>query len=155
MKLDIFIDRALRAVALFLFIAIFLVVLAQVFFRYLLNSPLVWSEELARYLFIWLCFTGWVIATRADHHIAIGILRQRLPPLLRRLLHAAIEAGHLLLAALLFWNGYLLLMRNLSVGTVTLFFPFAVVYAIVPAASLLIAASALQRLFEGSRSEAA
>ncbi len=149
------IDRGLRVIALMLFAAIFVVVLLQVFFRYVLNSPLIWTEELARYLFVWLCFVGWVIAGRGGHHIAIGLLRDRLPPVPRRLLLALIECGNLVLAAFLGWNGHLLVIRNLSVGTVTLFFPFAVVYAVVPVASLLIALSSLRSLARLRRSEGA
>ena len=40
----------------------FLCVFAQVVLRYGFDSPLVWSDELARYLFVWCAFLGWVIA---------------------------------------------------------------------------------------------
>ena len=37
---------------------------AQVVLRYGFNDPLTWSDELARYLFIWCSFLGWIIASR-------------------------------------------------------------------------------------------
>lgn len=138
-------DRALAGVALLLFAAIFTIVLAQVFFRYVLDQPLIWSEELARYLFVWLCFTGWVIASRAGDHILITALRDRVP-CLRRWMPVVAELAHLLLAALLLRYGYEMVLRNLRVATVTLFFPFAVVYAVVPVAAALIAWTAIREI---------
>ena len=139
-------DRVLALLAISLFLAVFAVVLAQVFFRYVLNEPLIWSEELARYLFVWLCFLGWVIASRREDYILITALRDRLPPVLRRSVPILAELAHLLLALLLLRYGFEMTVRNLRVGTVTLFFPFAVVYAVVPAAALLIVWTSLRHI---------
>ena len=38
--------------------AMCLVLLAQVISRYLFGKPLTWSEELARYMFVWLALLG-------------------------------------------------------------------------------------------------
>ena len=50
----------------------------QVFFRYILNSPLSWSEELARLCLVWLGFMGSVIALRKGEHIYIGNITKKL-----------------------------------------------------------------------------
>ena len=42
-----------------------LVTLAQVIFRYVLAAPLPWSEELARYCFVWIVFLGGAVDFRA------------------------------------------------------------------------------------------
>ena len=52
-----------------------LVVAVQVFFRYGLNHSLFWSEELARYLFIWAVYVGCSYATQMDRHLEVTILR--------------------------------------------------------------------------------
>ena len=44
------------------------VVAAQVFFRYVLNHSLFWSEELARYILVWLTFLGASVAYRRGVH---------------------------------------------------------------------------------------
>ena len=56
--------RAIDALAIALFTAMFGCVIAQVFFRYFLGSPLTWSDELGRYLLVWCSFLGWIIAAR-------------------------------------------------------------------------------------------
>jgi TRAP-type C4-dicarboxylate transport system permease small subunit len=50
------------------------VVASQVFFRYALNHSLFWSEELARYILVWLTFLGATVAYRRGAHPRIDLL---------------------------------------------------------------------------------
>lgn len=49
-------------------------VLVAVFFRYVLNNPLYWSEEAARFLLIWLAFAGAALAFERGHHVNMDVL---------------------------------------------------------------------------------
>ncbi len=49
------------------------VTVAQVLLRYLTDQPLAWTEEFARFLFVWTCFLGAVVGARRGTHFAIGI----------------------------------------------------------------------------------
>ncbi|MEX2567563.1 MAG: TRAP transporter small permease [Cyclobacteriaceae bacterium] len=55
------------------------IMITQVFFRYILNNSLVWSEELVRFLFIWLTFLGAAINIRDKWHIGMDYLHSILP----------------------------------------------------------------------------
>jgi len=145
-RLNAWLLRAIDALAVVLFATLFGVVLAQIGFRYLLGSPLVWSEELARYIFVWVCFLGWLMAVARNDHIVITMFRDRLGGACRTMVLVVAELASIVLAAVLLWQGWALAGRNLTVTTVTLPFPFAVVYAIVPAAAALIILFALTRL---------
>lgn len=57
-----------------------LAIFAQVIFRYILKSPLSWSEELSRYLFVWVSFIGSVVAARRRQHVGVELLVNRFPP---------------------------------------------------------------------------
>ena len=59
--------------------AMALVVGAQVFSRYALNHSLFWSEELARFLLIWLSFLGATVAYFYGAHPGVDSLVRRLP----------------------------------------------------------------------------
>ena len=59
--------------------AMTLVVLAQVFFRFVVYVPLPWSEEVARYLMVWMGMLGAVVAQRKGLHIGVRVLVERLP----------------------------------------------------------------------------
>lgn len=52
-------------------VTISVVLVLQVFMRYFVNSPLVWAEELARYLLVWCTMIGTSLAVRESRHIVV------------------------------------------------------------------------------------
>jgi len=57
------------------------VTFAQVITRYGLGDPLIWSEELARYLFVWVSMIGAALAIREGGHFGLDLLIRRVPAL--------------------------------------------------------------------------
>lgn len=51
----------------------------QIFMRYVMGASLSWSEELARYLFIWMTYVGVSYAVRRDAHIRVTMATDLLP----------------------------------------------------------------------------
>ena len=66
-------------VLVLLFGVIVCVMFAQVVFRYIFNNSLSWSEELIRFLFVWLTFLGGALAIKDKTHIAVEFLIKALP----------------------------------------------------------------------------
>ena len=66
------IEAVARAAVLGLTLLVLLVMLAQVFFRYVLNSSLQWSEELAVWGMVWMVFVGSVLLVRRSEHDSTG-----------------------------------------------------------------------------------
>jgi len=60
------------------------VVFLQFFTRYVLNDSLAWTEEVARYLLILVCFLGAITATRRGAHITLEFLMRMVPPRLAK-----------------------------------------------------------------------
>ena len=75
------IDRAIGAVveplAALLVVVEIAILSAGVFTRYVLGNPLVWSDELATIVFLWLAMLGAVVAYRRGEHIALSVLVRR------------------------------------------------------------------------------
>ena len=63
-----------------------LVLFAGVVFRYLLHRPLIWSDELASILFLWLAMLGAVVAFRRGEHMRMTALVARVSPTQRAFL---------------------------------------------------------------------
>ena len=70
-RLNAALHRATCVAAIGLLAAIFVILILQIAFRYVLNAPLVWPEEAARYLYIWVCYLGAAVALRRGSHIVI------------------------------------------------------------------------------------
>lgn len=135
--------RAVDWLAIATFTGMFACVLAQVIFRYFLGDPLVWSDELARYLFIWCSLLGWVVAARKRSHLSVSIVADRLAPQGRGMLALLGALAALAFAALLVYYGVHIAARNWDVETTTLAVPMGAVYVVVPVAAAAVALHAL------------
>ena len=116
---------------------------AAIGFRYVLEAPLSWSEEVMRYANIWLTFLGAVSAFVREEHMAVSppwpdwIWR----PL--RVLHLVLAIG---LAAAMVWLGWHGAMDNLSQRSPSAGIVMAIPYAAVPVAGCLLFVAALARI---------
>lgn len=138
-----FASRATDALAVAFFVAMFACVLAQVVFRYFLGSPLTWSDELARYLFVWCAFLGWVIAARRRSHLAVAVGRERMSTRAQAALKLVGALAALAFAAVLAWHGIRIAERNWDVEATALAISMGVVYVAVPLAALAVGLYAL------------
>ena len=80
-KLENFIEGYSSVIFFILALAtfcMFLVVLMQVIFRYVLNWPLFWIEETARYLLIFIAMMGGTLAFKDDVHPKVAFFYDRL-----------------------------------------------------------------------------
>ncbi|WP_193091062.1 TRAP transporter small permease [Halomonas colorata] len=74
-----------------LFWALLSMVVLQFVSRYLFNSSIAWTEELARYLLVATTYFGSVSLFRRNNHIAIEAVRDKLPILCRRVLETTMD----------------------------------------------------------------
>lgn len=80
-RLDDLVAR-LETFAVILLVALLTAVtFAQVVTRYLLGDPLIWSEEAARYLFVWVSMIGAALALREGGHFGLDLLIRPMPQL--------------------------------------------------------------------------
>ena len=69
LKVESYLGRAVEGVAALLIAAEIVILFAGVISRYFLQMPLVWSDELASLLFLWLASLGSVVAIRRNEHM--------------------------------------------------------------------------------------
>ena len=74
-----YVEKAIDVMLVILLSGIFIIGLCQVFWRWILNDPITWSEEAIQLLYIWTCYLGWVLAERKDAHIRITAVMNALP----------------------------------------------------------------------------
>lgn len=90
-----------KSITVILLACMVVIIGLQVFFRYFLNTPLSWTEELARLLQIWLTFMiiGLVLGSR--DHIVISYFVERIPTEIRIFLRSFIDFGILIFSVIL------------------------------------------------------
>ncbi|CAN7676138.1 TRAP transporter large permease [Variovorax paradoxus] len=82
------------------------VLLAGVLARFVFHSPLVWSDELASILFIWLAMLGAVVALRRGEHMRMTALVSMQPPSRRPLFEALALCASLAFLAMVAWPAW-------------------------------------------------
>ena len=71
-------DRFEEVVLVVMFAAMVLAIFFQVIMRYVFNNSLPWSEELGKFLFVWLSWFGISIGAKRGEHIKITMLTDKL-----------------------------------------------------------------------------
>jgi TRAP-type C4-dicarboxylate transport system permease small subunit len=135
------IDRILGFCLVLLMAVMTLDVLWGVITRYLLGSQASWSEELARFLLIWIGILGAAYASGQRMHIAIDLLQPSLSAVRQKRLSRFISLLIILFALTVMVIGGLRLIyitKTLGQLSPALRIPMSVIYAVVPLSGLLI-----------------
>ena len=114
--------------------------------RYVFDAPLVWSDELASILFLWLAMLGAVIAFRRDEHMRMTAAVGMLAPPARALLEVFATGAALAFLLLIAWPAYDYAREELPITTPALEISDALRAAALPAGIALMAAFAVLRL---------
>ena len=124
------------------------IVATQVFFRYALNQSLFWSEELARFLLVWLTFLGATVAYRRKVHPGIDVLVARMQPPLQK---ASILLTHLasmgLFAVMVIYGFQFAYFVRLQISP-ALYLPKWIILSIIPVSGLILMVHGITFLLE-------
>ncbi|MCY6379947.1 TRAP transporter small permease [Hoeflea prorocentri] len=112
-----------------------IVVAAGVFWRYVLNDSLSWTEELARYLLIWLAAVGSIVAMHRRQHIAIDILPDMVTGLGGRAIRLLIALVIILTCAVMTYFGWILAWNAWGQTASSFYLPLFYTTAAIPVAT--------------------
>lgn len=149
--------RALEWLLVLMLAAMVVLVFGNVLMRYVFNSGITESEELARWLFVWMTFLGAIVALRENGHLGTDMLTSRLP-LAGKKLCAIVSQSLMLYVTWLLYSGSLAQARiNWDVeapvtgASVAIFYSAGVVFAV---SSAVILSLQLWRTVSGKATEA-
>ncbi|HLT90852.1 MAG TPA: TRAP transporter small permease [Woeseiaceae bacterium] len=145
------IDRIFRGLLALLLAVMVACVTWQVVSRYVLGSPSSWTEELARFLLIWIGLLGGAYAYHVKMHLGLDLLSQKLSPGARRVQARFIHAAVILFSVVVLLGGGLSLIGlSLELGqySAALELPMWVVYLSLPLSGLMLVVYASLALFE-------
>nr|WP_245960519.1 TRAP transporter large permease subunit [Simplicispira hankyongi] len=118
--------------------------------RYALHAPLVWTDELASILFLWLSMLGAVVALRRGDHMAMTAILNRAKPGTRAMLQTVAIAAALAFLALVLWPAYQYADEERYIITPALEVSNAWRASAIPFGALLMIVAAVLRLFKFS-----
>ena len=150
------IDKVLQLALALLMTAMVASVVWQVLSRYLFVVPAAWTEELARFLLIWIGMLGAAYAYGQGSHLGIDLLAGKLQAAGKQTLHRVVHLVCFLFAAsVLIAGGWSLVAMTweLKQYSAAMGLPIAFVYAVIPVSGILICLSALAEIMRGPDGE--
>lgn len=137
-RIETNLTRAVYSFCVVLAAVMVIVIFAQVVFRYVFQSSLSWSEELGRYLFIWITFLGAALGVRAKAHVALDSLVQVMPPAVQKPVRWIGYLAMLALALVMVVTGRSLIELGMRQRTAAMQLPMGYVYVVLPVSGALI-----------------
>ena len=127
--------------------ATFLEVLTEVFFRYILDTPLSWGGELSQTILVWITFIGASVLLYQGEHMVIDLLVKRIAsPAGRKVLRFAGSAAVLLFLLFGTVAGWQVVTRTWEMRTTAMQIPAGILYLAFPAGCLLMVLVVLRDL---------
>ncbi len=127
-------EKFLLYIVMILLALMVIIVFANVVSRYYLQFSLAWSEEIARFMLVWLVFLGSFLAYIHDEHLGLDILVKKFPPTLRKMVTTVTNLLVIFALYAVMEGGYLLMMANFDWLSAAAEIPQGYIYAIVPIA---------------------
>ena len=140
-------------------IASYLVVIpiltAQVISRYVLGHSLSWSEELARYIFIWQIWLGSSYCVQKNRHIRIDIFTHKLPKGAKSVFETFVAIISIAFLIFLTFKGIKIVQMVSRMGqtSAALKLPMSYVYACIPVSCILMMIRYIEHIIKMFRSE--
>lgn len=136
-KIENAIVKILYSVCAFLMFVMVSVVTAQVVSRYVFGNPFTWTEELARYTFVWMSMLGMAVGVKYGSHIALDILVKKLRGAPQKALMVINQLFVLAFVAVLTYSGIKLVQLGTRQTSPSLGLPMEWVYVVIPISGVL------------------
>ena len=140
-----------RIAVVAVFAVMIVITFLQVVFRYVLTAPLPWSEEAARYCFVWIVFLGAALGLERGVHLGVDLLVNRMPTGMRRNTAVACNICIAGFALILIYASAPVLQLNAWQQSPALGIQVSYVYMAIPVSMALIALIALLRVVQALR----
>lgn len=140
--------RAVGALLSLLTAAIVVIAMMAVWWRYVANDPIGWSEQVSRILFVWMTFLGAALLYRQRLHIAIDMFVLLLPASLGAILYWVVEIAVLAFVLVFFTFGLTLSLDTWTNTFGALDITPATFYLAAPASSALMIIYFVEKLVD-------
>jgi len=149
------VEKAQEYLVAFIMFSLVVIVFTQVIVRYVIRVPLPWTEEMARYLFVWLVFISASVCVQRRAHLGIDILVINFPPKVQQHLYTLSLVLSLGFSFVVVKKGYELLTRSGAQISPMLHLPMSYVYIIIPVSYMIICLVLLWQIYMSAKEKSA
>lgn len=116
-----------------------LLLFIQIVMRYVFNNSIYWSEELARYLFVWQCWLGIAYSTKKGTHLRITMIHNALSKKASNCLEIFVMLVWMAFSVFLIFRGFGLttMIGNYGQISAAMHLPMEYIYASIPVGAAL------------------
>lgn len=133
------IEKVLTVVTCIMMVIMVIGALWQVFSRYVLNDPSLFTEELLRFMLIWTSMLGACYAFSTDKHLALIFIKNKFEGKQKLLIDTFIDLMTMFFASVILVKGGLqLTMSTMKQLSPILLLPMGWVYSIIPLSGIII-----------------
>lgn len=108
------VGKIIEALVVLILSAMSILVFVNVVLRYGFNSSINVTEEVSRYMFVWLAFLGTILAFNENQHVNVGVLVDKLSPKKRNILGIVTDLAMLYCCYLIVDGGWVQFRLNLD-----------------------------------------
>jgi len=149
-RLNELLCNAARNVAGLLLVAMVIIVILQIVFRYVLNDSLSWTEEVSKTMMVWTAFLVAPWAYRVGANVRIEMFVDEFPDVMRRLMTLALNLLILWIVAVCLYESFGFWQRGQAVRADSLPIQVSWFYTVVPVAFLLLLLVGIEQLIRDS-----
>ena len=128
----------IEGVCAILMVALAVVVFIQVFNRFVLQTPLAWSEDLAMLLYQWVVFVGAALGVKRLRHFGIELVVKQFPEHWRHRIELVTPLVMLVVAVVMILQGYNILTLNMNRTFSTMNLSYTWAFLPIPLSGVLI-----------------
>lgn len=140
-------EKICRAAIAFMFCVMTVVMIYQVIMRYVFNSANAWSEEIARYLFIYIVLLASFLAVRRYSHLQVDVFINMLRPRLKCLATIVCTLAGMVFLAVLTYAGFSLCQSITHSVSPALKLSMVYFYAAIPLGGILMFLASIEVVF--------
>lgn len=146
-KLSKFFNHVLNGAIAISLASMAILVFGNVILRYAFNSGITWSEEMSRFLFVWMVFFGAIAALKDNMHLGVDLLVNALPRPLKKGVFMVSNILVIYLLWLLLDGSWKMTVLNMDSAAPATGMPLAYVYGVGIIASVSMAAIILLNMY--------
>ncbi|CAM5763817.1 TRAP transporter small permease [Bosea minatitlanensis] len=143
-------DRTMEVIAAILLVALLVTVTLGIVTR-ALGEPLIWTDEVSRFLMLWVAVAGWILASRRRAHIRIRFFHDMLPVRAWRAAEAGMQLAMILFGGLIAWYSAHLVQANHDLEATTVPLSMGLLYAPMVLAGIVTLLQGLHELVDNLR----